>query len=635
MFFFAELLAIGLTLIALALIFLLWTNKPLGRQFENIPLYFFLILSLLLLWKEKMPGDIPLSSFAWLFNRFSFVSGSVATRSLALVILGAIYFFLRKEYRKSFTVDELARNFRHKGPWFAMFVILFFTLGSFLFIDYTRIADMWVLPAQNSTEEVIHAGEGGFLGTSVPSPAGVPRGRTLKSIGEFSARIVFPLTAGIIGVVALVFTWLRTNAIMEQTRNTTKTLENTRKTLENAQKQITSEQFKNAIDHLGNARQAIVLGGIHALHDLAMNNVEYRQRVLEILCSFIREETNKANYQRRVLEILAKEENANQSLEYGETPRKPAAIDHFYASLNSDASDGFATSMIVVQTIIDKLFRTESSRKVYQEYDADLSGAFLRGVNFSRAHLTKVKLFKAKLQGVRFNGANLQETNFEGADLRSADLQANLQKTIFRRANLQKAKMHRANLQKADLEGAMMQHVEMQRANLRGANLREARLEHADLQQTDFWSANLLRANLQWANLQEANFQEADLRSAVLRGCRLIAANLCGASLEGAWMWGALLHLAELDEETVLMVSQLQGSQSVDEIYYNTLIKEAIRNKAYLKTELSSVRIVAKNGVEIRMTPDEKWSWFLRKRANVGDLPPEKVLKLAQGLGLE
>ena|GEM_PF-3770738 len=629
MIFLAELSTIALTLIALAIVFILGTTKPMGRQREHVPLYFFLLIALFLLWKDKIPGEVSLSSFSWLFSRVSVFPEPAGTRMLALVILGGIVFFIRHQYRKTYSFFELAKKFRDQLPWFAMFVVLFFAVGSFLFVDYTRIAEMWVLPVPSSTEDRPPTGLEGVLGTS---PAAPPRGRTLQSIGEFSARIIFPMVAGCVAVIALLFTWLRTNAIMEQTKNATKTLENTRKTLENSQKQITSEQFRNAIVHLGNAKQAVVLGGIHALHGLAVQNAEYRQMVLEILCSFIREETSKLVYQNHVRDTLA-EEKKNDSLRLAaDEPMKSSAIEQFYSSLDYDGTAGYTTSMIVIQTIIDKLFRSEVSREVYQEYEADLSGAYLRGIDFSLSHIPKVKFIKAKLQGVRFTGANLEETIFEGADLSRANLQANLQKTVFRKAILQKANLRGADLKKADLEYAVLPHANLQKAQLQGANLREANLEFADLYQADLWSCNLLRSNLQWANLEETSLQEADLRGANLRGSRMIATNLCGASLEGAWMWGILLYLAEMDENTELLATQLQGALSVDEIYYNTSVKEAARNGTALKTNIAAVKIIANNGVEIQMGPDEKRAWFLKKRADVSDLSPKKVQKLLRGL---
>jgi uncharacterized membrane protein YciS (DUF1049 family) len=79
---------------------------------------------------------------------------------------------------------------------------------------------------------------------------------------------------------------------------------------DNARKQIAAEQFKNAIEHLGSEKQTVVLGGVHALHNLAMNFPDdYSQPVFEVLCSFIHEETIKSEYQKQVLDDILYDED--------------------------------------------------------------------------------------------------------------------------------------------------------------------------------------------------------------------------------------------------------------------------------------------------------------------------------------
>jgi len=156
----------------------------------------------------------------------------------------------------------------------------------------------------------------------------------------------------------------------------------------NTRKQIAAEQFKNAIEHLGSDRQAVALGGVHALHNLAVTFPnEYSKQVFEVLCSFIREETRKDEYQQRASE--------NPS--------------------------------IVIQTIVDKLFREKESRKFYQEYKANLSKAFLRGVCFRETSLQRASFFDA----------DLRKCDFVEAELHGADLsEANIVEAHFHRAKL-------------------------------------------------------------------------------------------------------------------------------------------------------------------------------------------------------
>ena len=182
---------------------------------------------------------------------------------------------------------------------------------------------------------------------------------------------------------------------------------------DNTKKQIAAEQFKNAIQHLGDEKQAIVLGGVHALHNLAKTFPnEYSKQVFEVLCSFIREETAKDDYKKKLKNV---EE----------------------ATAFEDKTQVFILT-IVIQTIVDKLFCDEKSRVIYQEYKANLSGAILRKISLSRANLQR-----ARLWGVDFRGASLGNANLQGADLMRADLR----ETYLREANLQGAQLYKAQLQ--------------------------------------------------------------------------------------------------------------------------------------------------------------------------------------------
>ncbi len=78
-----------------------------------------------------------------------------------------------------------------------------------------------------------------------------------------------------------------------------------------------------------------------------------------------------------------------------------------------------------------------------------------------------------------------------------------------------------------DLAGAVLNRLDLRRANLEGANLAGARIQLADLSHS-----NLRNANLQGARLGGTDFAEADLRGA----------NLTGAVLEGAFLTTALLE---------------------------------------------------------------------------------------------
>ena len=367
------------------------------------------------------------------------------------------------------------------------------------------------------------------------------------------------------------------NKILSKQLDAQREISNTQKeisieTLKIAQSQVTAEQFNNAIHNLGNENQAVVLGGIHALNHLAMKHDEYRQQVFDILCSFLREETVKEEYQKRIL----------ASIDSSEEPYIP------------DTSQQ-VTSRVVIQTIVDRLFREEKSSELYQQYNANLRGAFLRGINFCKAsgnlNWQKADLQNVDLQGVSLEGAHLQEANFCGAKMQGALLvnaklqkavlvksefmgadlsHANLQETVLNNANLQKANLSFADLRKADLSNANLQEANFNKANLRGADLsytilQEAVLNNANLQGADLSYAKLQKAMLVNANLRGttnlgfADLQEADLSGANLEGVTLGSANLkksilIGASLQEAVLVGANFEEANLSSAKLLNV---------------------------------------------------------------------------------
>ena len=274
-----------------------------------------------------------------------------------------------------------------------------------------------------------------------------------------------------------------------------------------ASMEMAAEQFKNAIDHLGNEKQSVVLGGVHALHNLAMNfPKDYSQQVFEVLCSFIREETRKPEYQAKV---TAQIESSDETQKKESSPPS-----HENAHLVIDTTQipltKSVTSLIVIQTIVDKLFREKieldemderTGRKLllYRKNVVNLNGAFLRGLDFSRVTWEH--------EEINLRNANVQGTIFWDADLQGADLiDANLQGAELIHANLQGAKLYRAKLQGADLK----------QAKLQGADLIYAKLQGVDLWETNLQGAVLLEANLQGADLHGAKLQGADLRYAKL-----------------------------------------------------------------------------------------------------------------------
>jgi len=366
--------------------------------------------------------------------------------------------------------------------------------------------------------------------------------------GEAIARIIAPFAAFIITLLGIWRVFMQFQIQIDQVKNQA----------ENSRKQISAEQFKNAIDHLGDKKQAAVLGGVHALHNLAVNfPKEYSQQVFEVLCSFIREETTKPEYQERV---LGEFEPSDETQPAVSNPAEPV------------------TSLIVIQTIVDKLFRekievrdekTGNNLELYRDHIANLSGAFLWGINFFKANLQEANLRNAKMQGSNLVLATMQGAKLELAHLQGAQLTG---------AYLQKANLRRAYLQRASLAG-----VKLQGADLLGTQL----------QMTLLYGANLLKANLFDANLLGANLLKTHLGG----GGQLGRADFRG-----------------------VMSSSIGAFE---------IVENAVENGIELMTDLCHISLYDDEGNELDLVDDEeKKEWFRERGANVDNLTTEDVREL-------
>ena len=196
-----------------------------------------------------------------------------------------------------------------------------------------------------------------------------------------------------------------------------------------------AERFKNAIEHLGHISPSIRLGGIYALHHIAQDEDDYRERVFEILCAHIRETTTQDGY-------------------------KPQDLQK-----RKGSSGVLSRPSIEIQSVLKLLFTDSPGCDVYTGFVANLEysnlkmvilrNANLQGANFSNANLNYAIFDGAELQGAHFEATDLQNANFSNANLDSASfIMAKLRRSHFDEADLQSANFHDANLQGADLESA-------------------------------------------------------------------------------------------------------------------------------------------------------------------------------------
>ena len=286
------------------------------------------------------------------------------------------------------------------------------------------------------------------------------------------------------------------------------------KTADSTEKGNIAERFKNAIEHLGHESPSVRMGGIYALHHIAQDVKEYRERVFEILCAHIRETTTQSGY-------------------------KPPNI-----QIGKRNSGVLSEPSIEIQSILKVLFTDSPERDIYAEFTANLEHSYLTGAilgstnlqdaNFFNADLNHVIFIKSELQRANFEEAVLQDANFRNANLNSAAfINAELQGTYFEEANLQNANFHNANLNKAlfiyaELQGSHFEEADLQGANFFSANLQGTYFEWANLQHAVFLNANSQDVHFEGADLQRANFEGADLQNANFLFANLQEANLSG-----------------------------------------------------------------------------------------------------------
>jgi len=172
-------------------------------------------------------------------------------------------------------------------------------------------------------------------------------------------------------------------------------------------------RFNIAVEHLGSNSPTIVLGGIHALHQIAVSDKNYTQVVHNLFCSYLRENSAKLN----------------KAIDLEKTPEK---------------------CPIIIQTLIYYLFKPYNNKEsVYKDFKTDLSFVKLKNCNFEKAMLNNSDFYKAILTDCYLSGANLTNCDFFGAALTKCRfVEANLTNCSFNATTLTHCGFRKANLTK-------------------------------------------------------------------------------------------------------------------------------------------------------------------------------------------
>ena len=289
-----------------------------------------------------------------------------------------------------------------------------------------------------------------------------------------------------------------------------------------AERGLITDRFNKAVEHLGDPRFSVRLGGIHALlrliDEIPGNDKTEQARdveaILNILNAFVRHPTE-PNGPNNLTEATLSE---TQSLR-PDVQTVMTMLGKKGASYRTQVSKGYTLD----------LSKADLSNVALN--DADLSDAVLNGANLSNA-----KLRKANLEDAKLRKANLEDAKLEGANLKGAVLRnANLKGAAFLRARLDGADLQEVtNLEADSIRRAYLGRAELRKANLEDAPFNGARLEGAKLGKANLKGANLIGANLEGAGLQKTILKGANLGGAILKGAFLSRTCLEAANISGA-----------------------------------------------------------------------------------------------------
>ena len=277
-------------------------------------------------------------------------------------------------------------------------------------------------------------------------------------------RVFLTVVAGVGAVFIVYFTAKRVKVMEEQTK---KTVEH----IQTIYKGNVDTRFNNAVGHLGNEKSSVILGGIHALHEIAVENKNYRHIVNNLFCSYIRENSKKLNAE----------------INFKKTPDK---------------------CPVIIQMLIDYLFKPYNGEdSVYKDYESDLSHSILKNCNFWDTTLNECKLNNATLDECDFRDATLNECKFWDADLTECD---------FRDATLIECDFRDATLTKCDFWIATLNECKF-----RDATLNECDFRNATLDECDFKDADLAECDFRDATLKKCDFisKNPEYKTAKLTDC--------------------------------------------------------------------------------------------------------------------
>ncbi|MBR3370334.1 MAG: pentapeptide repeat-containing protein [Rhodobacteraceae bacterium] len=220
--------------------------------------------------------------------------------------------------------------------------------------------------------------------------------------------------------------------------------------------------------------------------------------------------------------------------------------------------DDEALSETELDTYFRRLQAWRETLDAYQGYRLDL-----RGANLQRADLSSKQFdgSDAVFSGALFENARLEGANLRWAQMKGADFdEAHLTGTKIGPAHLQGAAFKKAHLQGADLMGVEMQGVNLRDAFIQGANLYESRMEGASLVGALVEGADFTLARLQGTSFWRARMAGVDCSVARMEGVKLTDADIRKADFSDTGMERVYLRRVQIDDQTYFRGAKLEGA---------------------------------------------------------------------------
>lgn len=266
-------------------------------------------------------------------------------------------------------------------------------------------------------------------------------------------------------------------------------------------KQVT-ERFSKSIEHLGNEKIDIRLGGIYALEQISIDSSKYHWTIMEILSAFVREKSKETSSK--------KLEKMKEDIQ--------AALTVMNRRCAEQDPQGKKINLMQVNL------------KLVEFQAANISGVNLSRSDFTSANFSGANFSNSDLMNSDFSFANFSDVNFSGSDLRNVK---------FFRTNLSGA-----DFSNSDLSDSYLCESDLTNSKLIGTNLNNAHLGSDYVDYVDYDDEYYPRQYEEEQHNPDWN----------------LPANLSGALLIDAKMTGAKLMGADLSKSTMLTQQQIDSA---------------------------------------------------------------------------